>query len=60
MVGLILSSLSFDDTEESIGYDDQVITYHSDSFNGTWFLVFSWKMLHVRKKNLFCNFVDFH
>lgn len=35
MVGLILSSISFDDTEESIGCDTQVITYHSDSFNGT-------------------------
>lgn len=35
MVGLILSSISFDHTEESIGYDAQAIAYHSDSFSGT-------------------------
>lgn len=35
MIGLILSSISFDDTEKSIGYDAQEITYQSDSFNGT-------------------------
>lgn len=48
MIGLILSSISFDDTEKSIGYDAQVITYQSDSFNGTWFLVFpTWKVCYM-------------
>lgn len=35
MVGFILSSISFDNREKSIGYDAQVITYQNDSFNGT-------------------------
>lgn len=35
MIGLILSFISFDNTEKSIDYDAQVITYQSDGFNGT-------------------------
>lgn len=51
MVGLILFSISFDDTEESVGYDAQVITYYSDSFNAAISCVFYLKnMLHVRGK----------
>lgn len=33
MIGLILPSIFFDNTEKSIDYDAQVITYQSDSFN---------------------------
>lgn len=35
MIGSILSSISFDNTEKYIDYDTQVITYQSDNFNGT-------------------------
>ena len=53
MVGLILFSVSFDDTEESIGYDAQVITYHHDSFNGIWFLLFSaWNVCYLWGKKI--------
>lgn len=51
MIGLILSSISFDDTEKSIDYDAQVITYQSDHFNGAWFIVFStWKICYMWEK----------
>lgn len=51
MIGLILSFISFDDTEKSIDYDAQVIAYQSDGFNGTWFIVFStWKICYMCKK----------